>query len=373
MKDYKQWIAKYQVEQDYDMESFIKTRILVAHTGINHNGSRFSLESFENAKHTIMNKPLLARVIEVAEGQYDFNGHDITWEWDEEKEDWNFRYLEQPIGVIPETNDYEIVEYDGREYVAVTGYVWRGYSNLAEQILEARGEVEVSMEIDFNEEDVRYDENDGVYDINTFRYKGVTFLGSHVSPGMEKAHAVTVFSKSDDEVVTEYTRMIEVLKEELENKKEPKGSEPEMNKFEQEFKKLFSVENIEEFNREAYQIMPVAEFAELNTKIQAQTEVIQQLESENAVLTEYKKQREAEDLQAKRAELLVEYSELLSKSEVETIASKFEDLRELEFELAVALKEKVKKSAPKPKGTATKNEDLFAIKKKEPKNTELAL
>lgn len=372
MKDYKQWIAKYQVEQDYDMDSFIKTRILVAHTGINHNGSSFSVESFENAKASIMNKPLLARVIEVAEGQYDFNGHDITWEWDEEKQDWNYRYLEQPIGVIPETNDYEMVEYDGREYVAVTGYVWRGYSNLAEQILEQRGQVEVSMEIDFKEEDVHYDEERGVYEINNFCYKGVTFLGAHVQPGMEKAHAVTVFSKSDEEIITEYTRMIEAFKAELEAKKESK-EKPEVNVFEREFKALFAVEDIKDFNREAYQIMPVTEYAELTSKIEAQTAMITKLEDENAVLAEYKKQRESEDLEIKRNEVIAEYCELMPKSEVEAIAKNFEDLRELTFELALAFKERAKKSAPKPKGVVGKNDNPFEFKKEPKKQRELAL
>lgn len=374
MKTYKQWIAQYQVEQNYDMESFIKTRILVAHTGINHNGSSFSLESFENAKATIMNKPLLARVVEVGENQYDFNGHDIDWHWDEEKQEWNYRYLEQPIGVIPETNDYEIVEFDNREYVAVTGYVWRGYSNLAEKIIEQRGEVEVSMEIDFADEDVHYDEERGVYNINNFRYKGVTFLGAHVQPGMEKAHAVAVFSKSDEEIITEYTRMIEALKVELEAKKKSENpEEPELNVFEREFKALFAVDNIEDFNRESFQIMPVTEYAELTSKIETQTAKIQELEGENAVLAEYKKQRESEDLKAKRDEVIAEYCELMPKADVLSIADKHEDLRELEFELAMALKEKIKNETVKAGSVSSKNDNMFKTKKEPKKQKELAL
>lgn len=383
MKKYKEWITKYEVMKDYDMESFIKMRILIAHTGVNHNGSKFSLESFENAKPTLANKPLLARVVQVGENEYDFNGHDMDWEIDE---NGNFKvtYLEQPIGVIPESNDYEIVEFDGREYVAATGYVWRGYTNLAEQIIDERGEVEVSMEIDFGDDDYHYDEEDGHYSINNFRYKGVTLLGAHVAPGMEKAHAVAVYTrKTDEEVTTEYTRMVEKLKEELETmftNNDEQGGEQEVNVWEEAFKSLFNVETLEQFNADSFKIIDVEEFAAMQTEtetLKAQIEQFEQkvvqMQAEIDELAEYKANREAQDEENKRQEIIDEYTALMGKSEVEKIAEEIEDLQKLEFALALAFKDKAKFSTPKPKGVKIKSENLFGRSDESKPKRKLAL
>lgn len=395
MKNYKEWIAKYEVMKDYDMESFIKMRILIAHTGINHNGSKFTLESFEAAKPTLANKPLLARVVEVGENQYDFNGHDMDWDIDE---NGNFKvtYLEQPIGVIPESHDYEIVEFDGREYVAATGYVWRGYTNLAEQIIDERGVVDVSMEIDFGEEDYRYNEQEGCYEINKFRYKGVTLLGAHVCAGMEKAHATALFTrKSDEEITTEYTRMVEKLKEELEtmftsNEEQPQVVEEvieevvetveeaeeviaveETNIWEEAFKSVFNVESLEQFDVNSFKIIAVEEYenaqakfdeqlAELQATIQQLKQEAETMQAQIVELSEYKAQREQQDVEIQREEIIEEYTALIGKSETTAIAEQFEDLQKLEFALALAFKDKAKNAAPRVKGVKIKNENLFS-------------
>lgn len=409
MKNYKEWIAKYEVMKDYDMESFIKMRILIAHTGINHNGSKFTLESFEAAKPTLANKPLLARVVEVGENQYDFNGHDMDWDIDE---NGNFKvtYLEQPIGVIPESNDYEIVEFDGREYVAATGYVWRGYTNLAEQIIDERGEVEVSMEIDFGDEDYHYNEQEGCYEINKFRYKGVTLLGAHVAAGMEKAHATALFTrKSDEEITTEYTRMVEKLKEELEtmftsNEEEPQVeevaveveeveeaeiveqevAEPEVNVWEEAFKSVFNVESLEQFDVNSFKIIAVEEFenaqaqfeqqlAELQASIEQFKQEAEMMQAQIVELSEYKAQREQQDEEIQREEIIEEYTALIGKSETISIAEQIEDLQKLEFALALAFKDKAKNAAPRVKGVKIKNENLFSRSDENKPKRKLAL
>lgn len=350
MEDLKQWLSKYEV-LPYDTESFIKMRILVAHEGVNHNRTKFSAEAFENAKPSLANKPILARVIQKSDGTYDFNGHDMDFQVDEETGEVKVVYYEQPIGVIPETMDYEIVEYDGRNYVTVSAYVWRGYTNLAEQIIENRGQLSVSMEIDFNEEDVKWDDELGVYEFSTFRYRGVTMLGEHVQPGMEKAHAVAVYTrKPDEEIVTEYTRMIEVLKEELEMKKSFEQEQPqeesqeepqeepvvEENPYETEFKAIFSVESLEQFDREQFTIMPTAEYMQLTDKLS-------QVETELAELVEYKQQREKADFETKRQAIIDEYSKLLDSEVVEKLANEHkEDLVQLDYALALAVKEEMK-------------------------------
>lgn len=168
-------------------------------------------------------------------------------------------------------------------------------------------------------------------------------LGEHVQPGMEKAHAVAVYTrKPDEEIVTEYTRMIEVLKEELEMKKSFEQEEPqeepvvEENPYETEFKAIFSVESLEQFDREQFTIMPTAEYMQLTDKLS-------QVETELAELVEYKQQREKADFETKRQAIIDEYSKLLDLEVVEKLANEHkEDLVQLDYALALAVKEEMK-------------------------------
>ncbi|MDY3109720.1 MAG: hypothetical protein SOW50_06350, partial [Lachnospiraceae bacterium] len=103
----------------------------------------------------------------------------------------NYRtiYKEVPIGVIPETNNYSVEEYEGRNYVFVDGYIWRGYSNYAEDIINRDKNVKLSMEI--NVDEFFYNANEKVYNITDYRYTGITFLGSDYGTGMKNALATT--------------------------------------------------------------------------------------------------------------------------------------------------------------------------------------
>jgi len=199
--------VSYEIDETFDSDKYIKMRLRVCHDGINPNSSEFNIEDMERAKESIKNIPILAHVI-LEEGQEpDFGSHDMTIEEDKMNEgEYRVIYQEVPIGVVPETNNYEIAQFDGKNYVFVDCFIYRGYSNYAEDIINRDKDIKISMEILVDS--YKYNNKTNVYQIIDYRYKGITFLGKKYETGMEHAMATTeTFSIKD----------INSMSEEIEN------------------------------------------------------------------------------------------------------------------------------------------------------------
>lgn len=178
--------ATYELDQQFDSSRFMKMRLRVCHTGLNRNGTIFTLEGFEKARNSLANIPILANVLFDEDGKPKFGAHDMTIVEDESGET-RLLYQETPIGLIPEKCNYTIEEAHGRQYVCVDGYIWRDYANYAEDIIKSEKTIPLSMEIHIN--DYTYDDHFGEYLVNDYVYRGVTFLGYDVAPAMAGAQA----------------------------------------------------------------------------------------------------------------------------------------------------------------------------------------
>lgn len=210
----------YEIDGTFDSEKFMKVRLRVCHDGKNPNGSYFELEDMEKAKDSLKNIPILANVVEDEDGNLDFGAHDMKIEenkMNEDKDDedkYKLIYLEIPIGLIPEDNNYTIEEYNGRNYVYCDGYVWREYSNYSEDILERDKNKNLSMEILVDSYEYNIKEN--YFKIKDYRYQGITLLGDKYGTGMKDAKATTdtFFNEDKNEKIV---NMMEELKNSLSN------------------------------------------------------------------------------------------------------------------------------------------------------------
>ena len=205
--------ATYEIDNSFDSEKFIKMRLRVCHDGKNPNGSFFSIDTIESARESLKNAWVLAHVIyDEDEDDLDFGSHDMHIEDHQMKDhegEQKLIYDEQIIGIIPETNNYEINKFDGRNYVYCDCFISRDYSNYATDIIERDKTVNLSMEIIVDAG--HYCKQDKTYHIDAFRYRGVTFLGRKVGTGMLKAAGTTeCFSKENA------LFMLDELREELE-------------------------------------------------------------------------------------------------------------------------------------------------------------
>jgi hypothetical protein len=313
--------SAYEVDNSFDSDRFIKLKLRVMHSDKNPNFSNFSLDAIEKAKPTLSNIPILANVVVDEEGNMDFGAHDLDIE---EGKDGTYRlmYKELPVGLIPETNDYAIEEYEGRQYVTCTGYIWRGYSNLAEEIIENKGETKLSMEIICDEVGELEGDKD-YFDIKSYKYTGITLLGDKYGTGMLDAKAEKVEFNIDDSKEA-FIKMAQELKFALEQDvlKDP----PEDNK-----EGELTVEDVVDV--EPTIIVDVEPVVELEPIIEIEPTIEPEVivEPEPIVETTVDYELELTNLQAERHDLLKDVESF--KGEIETLKSELSDKDKLITEL----------------------------------------
>lgn len=210
----------FKMDNDFSDERFCKVRIAAMHSGINRNGSRFSKKCIENAKNTFKNIPILADIQEYedenGEKYLDYSGHSMHIEEDKfDNENQRIIYDEKVVGVIPETNNFEMVydEETGNWYAYVDALLYRDYGNYCCDILESRGGItDVSMEIGCD--DISYSAKDKCLDVGVMTACATTLLGDSVTPGMTKAHAEMFSCNNRQE---QLMTIMQELKESLDN------------------------------------------------------------------------------------------------------------------------------------------------------------
>jgi hypothetical protein len=182
----------YTVDDSFDNESFIKLRLRVCHDGLSPNKTHFEKKVMEDAKDSIKNKPILAHV------KYDENGTPMLGSHDMHVESNRLRegeekviYDEIPIGVIPEDCNFTIEEFDGMNYVFCDSYIWRDYSNYAEELIEDAVNTKLSMEISIPDDCLSFNAKERYWEITKFKFRGVTMLNENLGTGMKNALATT--------------------------------------------------------------------------------------------------------------------------------------------------------------------------------------
>lgn len=206
----------FSVQDDFEDSRFCRVRIAAMHDQDNRNSSYFSKETILDAKESFKNIPILAYVEEKEDedgNKYlDYTTHEMHIEEDYfDKESQRMIYDEKIVGVVPESNDFELVydEETGKNYVYVTALLYRDYGNYCVDVLESRGGVtDVSMEIAC--EDLSVKPGEDYIRVGKMEAQAITLLGADVTPGMAKAHATT-FSQSEQK--DRETQLMELLAE----------------------------------------------------------------------------------------------------------------------------------------------------------------
>ena len=210
----------FKVDDSWEDTRFMRVRIAVMHSGENLNHSSFSTQVIREAKDTFANIPVLAHVLkytdENGDTHYDYSGHDAHIEEDAFNEGgYRLIYDEVPVGVVPETNHFEIIHDDesDRDYAYVDAFLYRDYGNYACDILKARGnKTDVSAEI-FTDE-ISFDAANQLIICTKMRASGITLLADDVNPAMKGANA-QVFSLDKEDLQSKMIKVISELNESL--------------------------------------------------------------------------------------------------------------------------------------------------------------
>ena len=167
-------VVQVEFDSDYVAEDgLLAVHLKSCHILENRNHSYISKETMEEAIPSFYNRPILGYIHQLSDGSYDFGGHEVEEELDE---DGNFIYKEIPVGVIPESCKANLVydEDEDKTYLEVNGYIFEEYTRAAD-ILRRKENSKVSVELSIDE--MSYSAKEKVLVIDRFHFMGVTILG----------------------------------------------------------------------------------------------------------------------------------------------------------------------------------------------------
>ena len=227
--DKNNFIMSYSIDKNFDSDQFLKLRLRVCHDGESPNKTFFTVDTMREANKSLEYIPLLAHVyIDEETGKPVIGSHDSHIEEDRLNEgEYRVIYDELPIGVIPSLvhNNCTIEEYEGRNYTFVDCYLWRGYANYAEQLVENAENVKLSMEIDMQDDALSYDAANDRYNISAYRYRGITLLYDSLGTGMKDACATTTNFSANDDIKSKMIVLMEELQKCLRDYNEENSEE----------------------------------------------------------------------------------------------------------------------------------------------------
>lgn len=174
---------KVQIPSSFEMDDnvddnhrgMLKLKIRIFHTGLNRNGSFVSEEAAKEAMSTIKNRPVLAAIHQLDNGEWDFEGHNFEIITNEDGEE-EINYIEKQVGSFDESEPF--FEYDeelDKTYICSYAYISEGYTRAADIIRQKKG-TKNSVELSIDE--FSYNAKEHYLSLDKFYVSASTLLGS---------------------------------------------------------------------------------------------------------------------------------------------------------------------------------------------------
>lgn len=209
----------FEVEgSDDNHRDMTKLKIKILHTGINRNNSKVSKEAAEKAMKTIPDRPVLAAIHQLSNGDYDFAGHEIEIVHNDKTDKDEVRYIESQVGSF--SSEPAFWEHDDeldKDFVCAYAYISNEYTKTAE-IINRKGYTKNSCELFIDE--MAYDSKEHCLDLIDFYVSGSTLLGTsmdgnekEIGEGMQGSRAdIADFSVENNSVkFSKDDKLIELL------------------------------------------------------------------------------------------------------------------------------------------------------------------
>lgn len=200
---------------DENHRGMMRLKFRIFHIGLNRNKSYVSKDAAEKAMNTIADRPVLAAIHQLADGTWDFEGHEMEIVKDE-KGNEELRYIESQVGSF--SSEPAFWEHDDnldKDYVCAYAYISEEYTKACE-IIRAKQGSKNSCELFIDE--LSYNAKEKYLELNDFYVNASTLLGSHddgteIQEGMEGSRAdIADFSVNNNSVKFDKDeKMIELL------------------------------------------------------------------------------------------------------------------------------------------------------------------
>ena len=102
----------FEIDENVDdaHRGMLKLKFRIFHTGLNRNGSFVSEDAAKDAMPTIKNRPILAAIHQLDNGEWDFEAHNYEVVVNEETGEEEIVYIEKQVGSFDESEPF--FEYD---------------------------------------------------------------------------------------------------------------------------------------------------------------------------------------------------------------------------------------------------------------------
>ena len=215
----------FEIDENVDdaHRGMLKLKFRIFHTGLNRNGSFVSEESAKDAMPTIKNRPIMAAIHQLDDGEWDFEAHNFEVVKNEETGEEEIVYIEKQVGSFDESDPF--FEYDeelDKTYVCSYGYISEEYTKAADIIRRKNG-TKNSCELSI--EELSFNAKESYLSLDKFYVAASTLLGSkkdgtEIGEGMLGSRADiadfsernnSVFAQINNELLNEIKKLNENL------------------------------------------------------------------------------------------------------------------------------------------------------------------
>lgn len=197
-----------------EKDGLLPVKLKACHIGRNRNQSFIGEDTMKACMGSFKGRPILGAIHQTDTGEFEFHGHDMTWD-----ENGEVEYIEQTVGVISEIAE-PYLEYDettDKTYTIVVGNIFEDYTRAAE-ILKRHQTCKCSVELAVNE--MSWSKDEECLSIDDFTFRAVTILGyeedgvTEIQEGMEGSNiTIEDFSNEKNSIFSTNAQMIEILKQ----------------------------------------------------------------------------------------------------------------------------------------------------------------
>lgn len=201
---------------DEDHRGMLKLKFRIFHTGLNRNGSFVSEEAAKDAMPTIKNRPIMAAIHQLDNGEWDFEAHNFEVVKNEETGEEEIVYIEKQVGSFDESDPF--FEYDkdlDKTYVCGYGYISEEYTKAADIIRRKNG-TKNSCELSI--EELSFNAKESYLSLDKFYVAASTLLGSkkdgtEIGEGMLGSRAdIADFSEENNSVFSQNEELLNEIK-----------------------------------------------------------------------------------------------------------------------------------------------------------------
>lgn len=208
----------FEIDENVDdaHRGMLKLKFRIFHTGLNRNGSFVSEDAAKDAMPTIKNRPIMAAIHQLDNGDWDFESHNFEVVKNEETGEEEIVYIEKQVGSFDESDPF--FEYDeelDKTYVCSYGYISEEYTKAADIIRRKNG-TKNSCELSI--EELSFNAKESYLSLDKFYVAASTLLGSkkdgtEIGEGMLGSRAdIADFSEKNNSMFSQNEELLNEIK-----------------------------------------------------------------------------------------------------------------------------------------------------------------